>query len=59
MDAERLELVHEAVGPPEGPVLGPVGVTAAELVVDDDAAVGPCEPLEGLQVEAACARPSV
>ena len=59
MRAERLELVDEAVGPPERRVVGSVGVAAAQLVVEDDAAVGPCKALEGLQVEAAATWASV
>ena len=59
MGAQRLELVDEAVGAPERRILGLVGVTAAELVVEDDAAIRAREALERLQVEAAAAGPAV
>ena len=56
---KRLELVDEPVGPPQGRVVRPVRLAAAELVVEDDAALGTGEPLERLQVEAAAARTAV
>jgi hypothetical protein len=59
MGAECLELLDEAVGSPERRVVRPVRTAAAELVVDDDTAVRPCEALERLQVQAPCARASV
>src|SRR5439155_25380698 len=57
--AKRLELVHEAVGPPERGVVGTIRFAAAELVVQDDAAIGARKRFERLQVEAAASRPSV
>jgi hypothetical protein len=57
--AKRLELVDEAVGTPQRRVVGPIRLATAELVVEDDASIGPCQPLERLQVEAAAARTAV
>jgi hypothetical protein len=53
MRAECLELGDEAAGLPKRRILGPVGVAAAQLVVNDHPAIGPGETLERLQVEAA------
>src|SRR5712692_4116977 len=59
VNAEQLELVDEAVGPPQGRIVRPVGLAAAELVVEDDASSAAGEPLERLQVEASAARTAV
>src|SRR5206468_724756 len=45
--------------PPQRRVVRPVGLAAAELVVEDEAALGAGEPLERLQIEAAAARAAV